>query len=458
MSDSAQVLAGIRVALVSLIPDAGHVIPLIRIGKVLEASGAEVRLICPDEAVHLAANVALAGDGFGKVVPQSELHYLSRLSKQSMLAQRVIGNPDLWRQYTWALFENVFKQLPLVESLVRRAEPHLLITDDHLFRTQYRWLAEQAGVPLILHYSAGTRYPSARAEAWTWLSGRTEKALNFASRVRDALVVRWRRVANPAGHADFVRRLTYLKEQWSYFSEEAARFKRPVVRVATGTAVLEERYCAGVIRPESAAETIALPPLPPLDGTALDPDLAEWLEADKDRPVLYACFGTMVNPSPELCDRLIKLAFEQGARVLWASAERPRALAGTDEGRSKWIRWAPQARVLAHPRVTAFLSHAGAGALQEALWYGKPIICVPFQWDQFYNAWLATQLGCGVALGRWDRSTKIRAAMKAALTEPVLRERAVALSQILGQAGPGGGGVVQIVERVMAQPESLVAS
>lgn len=39
-------------------------------------------------------------------------------------------------------------------------------------------------------------------------------------------------------------------------------------------------------------------------------------------------------------------------------------------------------QILAHPAVKAVVSHCGMGAAQEALVFGKPVLCLPMLADQ----------------------------------------------------------------------------
>lgn len=43
----------------------------------------------------------------------------------------------------------------------------------------------------------------------------------------------------------------------------------------------------------------------------------------------------------------------------------------------------PQNDLLAHTKLKAFITHAGSMSTQEALWYGKPCVALPFFLDQF---------------------------------------------------------------------------
>ena len=55
---------------------------------------------------------------------------------------------------------------------------------------------------------------------------------------------------------------------------------------------------------------------------------------------------------------------------------------GSDEKDVRYERWIPQAAVLAHPRVRAFVSHCGATSVNEAIYHKVPIIALPFFHDQ----------------------------------------------------------------------------
>lgn len=430
-ADGASPLQGLRVTFLSLIPDTGHVVPLLRMADYLRRYGAAVQIICPDEAVHLAEQAHVQATGFGRVIPESQVRHIERLSRQSELGQRLVGVHAFHKHYISQLQENVFRRFPTVTQFIEDSTPELLIADDHLFERQYQWLANRCQVSLVLHYSAGTRYPSARREAWTWLHGPAERTTDFASRLYGKLACHARRLLYPAEHASDRRRQDYLSEQWRIFAETA-----PVsaVRIATGTGVLEDHFCTQALDQAVGAKTVALPPTPPLENSELEPELSTWLDA-AGGPVLYVCFGTMVAPPVTLSHTIAETALRLGARVLWAS-RRPPLLATDDNHRFyadhfRWVPWAPQTRVLKHPAVRAFLTHAGAGAVQEAIWYGKPMICAPCQWDQFYNAWIVSQLGCGSTLRRRAPQPNIRDALTAALFETTWSTRITELSRIL---------------------------
>lgn len=44
-------------------------------------------------------------------------------------------------------------------------------------------------------------------------------------------------------------------------------------------------------------------------------------------------------------------------------------------------KFVPQRELLNDKRIYAFISHGGANSIQEALYYGKPLIGIPLAWD-----------------------------------------------------------------------------
>ena len=67
--------------------------------------------------------------------------------------------------------------------------------------------------------------------------------------------------------------------------------------------------------------------------------------------------------------------------------------------------WLPQTSLLAHPNLKLFITHAGAGSLQESICYTTPIIAIPINSDQFANAKEAVRLGIGVTVD-WHSLTE----------------------------------------------------
>ena len=68
--------------------------------------------------------------------------------------------------------------------------------------------------------------------------------------------------------------------------------------------------------------------------------------------------------------------------------------------RVKTLGHLPHLELLAHPSVRAVVSHCGMAGAQEALYHGKPLVCVPFFGDQPDVAARVRDSGAGVVLDR----------------------------------------------------------
>uniref|UniRef100_A0A915D9A5 glucuronosyltransferase n=1 Tax=Ditylenchus dipsaci TaxID=166011 RepID=A0A915D9A5_9BILA len=67
-------------------------------------------------------------------------------------------------------------------------------------------------------------------------------------------------------------------------------------------------------------------------------------------------------------------------------------------------KWLPQNEFLDHPRLLAFISHAGMNSIIEAASKGVPMICMPVFADQKRNAKLLERRGMAVLLDKTDLS------------------------------------------------------
>ena len=58
----------------------------------------------------------------------------------------------------------------------------------------------------------------------------------------------------------------------------------------------------------------------------------------------------------------------------------------------------PQKWILQQPSINVFISHCGMGSALESLYFSKPILCMPFNMEQFSNALSIVNLGVGLSL------------------------------------------------------------
>ncbi len=155
-----------------------------------------------------------------------------------------------------------------------------------------------------------------------------------------------------------------------------------------------------------------------------------------DRPLIYISLGTIFNEQPRLYRACID-AFRDGAYevVLSTGARVDRAALGPIPDHVTVRESVPQLAVL--ERASLFLTHGGMNSVNEALWFGVPLIVHPQHGDQHLVAARAVELGAGVQLGRDQVDPRrIRELAEQVLGDPSYREAA---AQIRGSLRAGGG-------------------
>ncbi|XP_031634156.1 UDP-glucuronosyltransferase 3A2-like [Contarinia nasturtii] len=60
--------------------------------------------------------------------------------------------------------------------------------------------------------------------------------------------------------------------------------------------------------------------------------------------------------------------------------------------------WFNQQSILAHPRIRLFITHGGLLSTTETVYFGKPVVGIPFMFDQHLNMYLAEQKNYGVSV------------------------------------------------------------
>ncbi|XP_033249072.1 UDP-glucuronosyltransferase 1-3 [Drosophila miranda] len=136
----------------------------------------------------------------------------------------------------------------------------------------------------------------------------------------------------------------------------------------------------------------------------LTPALNKIME-DSLSGVIYISWGSMVDPS-SLPDQKLRALFKSIAHMKdytflmrWKSGK---PLPHDKPGNLFTFDWLPQRDLLCHPRVKAFISHAGLLGTTEAGHCGVPMLVTPFYGDQFLNAGTLAQRGFGVIVDFGD--------------------------------------------------------
>ncbi|CAN6227914.1 unnamed protein product [Urochloa humidicola] len=152
-----------------------------------------------------------------------------------------------------------------------------------------------------------------------------------------------------------------------------------------------------------------------------------WLDRQPDRSVVYVSFGTVAAPPPdELRELAARLEAGGAPPFLWSLREESwpllppgfldRAKGGSGSSGGLVVPWTPQAAVLRHRAVGAFVAHSGWGAVVEGMSGGVPMACRPFFGDQQMNARAVAEMwGFGISFGDGMTRGGVAAAVTALL-------------------------------------------
>ncbi|KAL9325163.1 hypothetical protein ACSQ67_005808 [Phaseolus vulgaris] len=141
----------------------------------------------------------------------------------------------------------------------------------------------------------------------------------------------------------------------------------------------------------------------------------KWLNTKTTGSVVYVCFGSMTE-FRDSQSREIALGLEaSGKEFMWVVGKRkenkedqwlPEGFEKRMKEKGMIIRgWVPQALILEHEAIGAFVTHCGWNSTLEGVVAGVPMITWPVGAEQFYNERLVIEvLKIGVAVGarKWS--------------------------------------------------------
>jgi polyene glycosyltransferase len=238
-------------------------------------------------------------------------------------------------------------------------------------------------------------------------------------------------------------------------------FGQPEKYAATARAVFA--FSAfGIEYPFSAPDNLHMlgPMIPPVDPSGPEDELDRWLDAHPS--VVYVCLGTMARLTTEQLTTLAQALDRLGPKhhVLWKLPKDQQAQLPAGLGdHIRLEEWVPsQLGVLAHENVRAFVTHGGGNGLHEGIYFGKPLLVMPFWLDCYDFAARAVDAGVGLALDRPPHFTADELVGKAnrLLDEEDFAERSRYWGAQLRNAGGVGRAADLILE--MAGSEPLVGA
>lgn len=166
---------------------------------------------------------------------------------------------------------------------------------------------------------------------------------------------------------------------------------------------------------------------------ALDPARFQYLEGclreeadhevppfimNRDKPLLYLSLGSLGAADIALMKRLIATLGRLPYRVVVNIGKHAQHYDESEVPPNVLLEsWCPQPSIIA--QVDAVIHHGGNGTFTECLYYAKPSLIMPFEWDGHDVATRAEETGHGLKLHRYDwREAELVEKLEILLNEP----------------------------------------
>lgn len=169
--------------------------------------------------------------------------------------------------------------------------------------------------------------------------------------------------------------------------------------------------------------------------TMLENNADEPFVYESERPLIYISLGTVINENASFFQMCIKALADTPYEVLITTGGRftPEQF-GALPANITIQSWVPQAQVLR--RAALFITHGGLNSIHDGLYCDLPLLVVPQQTEQTFNAMRVVELGAGLML-QPDRLTvsAIRESVDHLLSDSHYRSQAQRIGETLRAAG-----------------------
>jgi MGT family glycosyltransferase len=168
------------------------------------------------------------------------------------------------------------------------------------------------------------------------------------------------------------------------------------------------------------------------------------------RPIIYVSLGTLNNDDLTFFKVCIEAFSGTDNFVILTTGNRfsPESFGSLPENIAVHG-WVPQFEVL--KRASLFITHAGLNSVHDGLYFGVPLLLVPQQGEQTWNAMRVVDLGAGLMLKKDRvRVETIRASATRLLTEPQFKVEARRVGDTFRAAG-GAARAVDEIENLLRQ-------
>jgi MGT family glycosyltransferase len=162
-------------------------------------------------------------------------------------------------------------------------------------------------------------------------------------------------------------------------------------------------------------------------------------------PLIYVSFGSLGAADIELYQRMIALFAKLPYRFLMNVGDYIAEYSDVP-GNVHLESWYPQPAVV--PHVDLFIHHGGNNSFNEALYFGKPALILPFCWDGLDNAKRITDTGYGLDLPRYTwTDEELSSAIASLIADTAMKARLETVSAHM-QAAKGTDKAARILAEI----------
>ncbi|KAF3445432.1 hypothetical protein FNV43_RR10608 [Rhamnella rubrinervis] len=164
-------------------------------------------------------------------------------------------------------------------------------------------------------------------------------------------------------------------------------------------------------------------------------DIIKWLDKKEKSSTVYVSFGSEYYLSKEDMQE-VSLGLELSeVNFIWVvrfpEGEKTKLEEALPKGFLERVKerglvvenWAPQIKILNHSSIGGFVSHCGWGSVLESLKFGVPIIAMPMQIDQPWNARVLVSSGVGLEVEKEINNEKIERENMAKVIKQIVMEK-----------------------------------
>jgi len=397
----------IPIALFCFLPDTGHVLPLLRLAKLVSTyKECQVTCFLQSKFESIVREYGFEYFCLNSGPSQIDGDIFIELSRKSIFYNSFSNYMDLNDSYWSPLRCAISSELSSIVSKLKVLQPHYLLCDSHIFSDYYERLAAGCGARLIVNFSGGTLIRKQRLYVQKYGMSNKISGWHFIVEKTGGIAQFWFRCWRIFRH---YKRRQYVKSMF-VSSEKLAleAFKgspskvSETLYVTSGLAVFEPLYATASNCLTDKIREVVIAPTVEIVNETLPGELEAWLSKQDDGQVVYVCFGTLLSLSKEMLNKLASGFIDAQVTVIWSLPRSQQDLIKVNHLTTNFRieEFVPQAALLASPKIGCFITHGGSGGVQEAIVNGKPLLCIPFMNDQPYNSSLLIQLGVGRVLSK----------------------------------------------------------